>query len=87
MRDLTNATLSLTIKNIYNHLIMNYKPYSREWNRRRYLSEESINTYFNDGVDPDLIIDDILDILTEEIEYHRGRAEGFTKSNASNGWN
>ena len=57
---------------------MNYKPYSQEWNRRRYLSE-SINTYFNDGVDPDLIIDDIMDILTEEIEYHRGRAEDLQR--------
>ena len=57
---------------------MNYKPYSQEWNRRRYLSE-AINTYFNDGVDPDLIIDDILDILTEEIEYYRGRAEDLQR--------
>ena len=57
---------------------MNYKPYSQEWNRRRYLSE-AINTYFNDGVYQDLIIDDILDILTEEIEYHRGRAEDLQR--------
>jgi len=57
---------------------MNYKPYSQEWNRRRYLSE-AINTYFNDGADPDLIIDDILDILAEEIEYYRGRADNLQR--------
>ena len=57
---------------------MNYKPYSQEWNRRRYLSE-AINTYFNDGVDPDIVVDDILDVLTEEIEYYRGRADNLQR--------
>ena len=57
---------------------MNYKPYSQEWNRRRYLSE-AINTYFNDGVDPDVVVDDILDVLTEEIEYYRGRADNLQR--------
>tara|TARA_B100000902_G_scaffold126645_1_gene126131 strand:+ start:2179 stop:2355 length:177 start_codon:yes stop_codon:yes gene_type:complete len=45
-----------------------------EWNRRRYLSE-AIKTYFNDDVDPNIIVDDIRDVLTEEIEYYRGRAD------------
>ena len=53
---------------------MNYKPYSREWNRRRYLSE-AIKYYFNDDVEPNVIVDDILDVLAEEIDYYRGRAD------------
>ena len=54
--------------------IMNYKPYSMEWNRRRYLSE-AIKSYFNDDVDPSIVIDDIRDVLAEEIDYYRGRAD------------
>ena len=52
---------------------MNYKPYSIEWNRRRYLTE-AIQTYFNDDVDPNVIVDDILDVLSEEITFYKGRA-------------
>ena len=53
---------------------MNYKPYSMEWNRRRYLSD-AIKTYFNDEVEPNIIVDDILDVLSEEIDYYKGRAD------------
>ena len=53
---------------------MNYKPYSMEWNRRRYLSD-AIKSYFNDEVDPNIIVDDILDVLSEEIDYYKGRAD------------
>jgi len=53
---------------------MNYKPYSIEWNRRRYLSD-AIKTYFNDEVEPNIIVDDILDVLSEEIDYYKGRAD------------
>jgi|TARA_B100001094_G_scaffold302998_1_gene330746 hypothetical protein len=45
-----------------------------EWNRRRYLAE-AIKTYFNDDVDPNVIVNDIRDVLTEEIDYYRGRAD------------
>ena len=45
-----------------------------EWNRRRYLSE-AIKSYFNDDVEPAIIVDDILDVLAEEIDYYRGRAD------------
>jgi len=45
-----------------------------EWNRRRYLSE-AIKSYFNDDVEPNIIVDDILDVLAEEIDYYRGRAD------------
>ena len=57
---------------------MNYKPYSVEWNRRRYLTE-AIQTYFNDDVDPNIIVDDILDVLSEEIDYYKGRADNLQK--------
>ena len=53
---------------------MNYKPYSMEWDRRRYLSD-AIKTYFNDEVEPNIIVDDILDVLSEEIDYYKGRAD------------
>ena len=53
---------------------MNYKPYSMEWNRRHYLSD-AIKTYFNDEVEPNIIVDDILDVLSEEIDYYKGRAD------------
>ena len=55
---------------------MNYRPYSIEWNRRRYLSE-AIKSYFNDDVEPNIIVDDILDVLAEEIDYYRGRADSL----------
>ena len=44
-----------------------------EWNRRRYLSD-AIKSYFNDDVKPDVIVDDIKDVLSEEIDYYKGRA-------------
>ena len=53
---------------------MNYKPYSMEWNKKRYLSD-AIKTYFNDEVEPNIIVDDILDVLSEEIDYYKGRAD------------
>tara|TARA_B100000035_G_C20993622_1_gene551427 strand:+ start:567 stop:764 length:198 start_codon:yes stop_codon:yes gene_type:complete len=52
---------------------MNYKPYTPEWNRRRYLSE-AIQSYFNDGVDPSEIVGDILDVLQEEVTFYNHRA-------------
>ena len=57
---------------------MNYKPYSMEWNRKRYLSE-AIKTYFNDDIEPTVIVDDILDVLSEEIDYYKGRADTLQK--------
>jgi len=45
-----------------------------EWNRRRYLSD-AIKSYFNDEVEPNIIVDDILDVLSEEIDYYKGRAD------------
>jgi len=44
-----------------------YKPYSPEWNRRRYL-QEALNQYFNDYVDVDVIYTDLMDILHQRSE-------------------
>jgi hypothetical protein len=46
---------------------MDYKPYSQEWNRKRYL-REALESYFNDYVEVDVIYDDIMDILHERSE-------------------
>jgi hypothetical protein len=46
---------------------MNYRPYSTEWHRKRYL-KEALDNYLNDYVDNDVILNDILDILSERSE-------------------
>lgn len=46
---------------------MVYKPYSQEWNRKRYL-REALESYFNDYVEVDVIYNDIMDILYEKSE-------------------
>ena len=57
--------------------IMDYKPYSPEWHRKRYL-KEALDKYFDDYVDTDVIRQDILDVLSERSE--RAYAE-FAKVN------
>ncbi len=44
-----------------------YKPYSPEWNRKRYLIE-ALDQYFNNYIDVDVIYADIMDILHERSE-------------------
>ena len=46
---------------------MDYRPYSPEWHRKRYL-KEALDKYFDDYVDTDVIRADILDILSERSE-------------------
>ena len=41
---------------------MDYKPYSPEWHRKRYL-KEALDKYFDDYVDVENIREDIYDIL------------------------
>jgi hypothetical protein len=43
---------------------MDYRPYSPEWHRRRYL-KEALDNYFDDYVDTDTIREDLLSILSE----------------------
>jgi|TARA_B000000557_G_C20633330_1_gene383149 hypothetical protein len=46
---------------------MDYKPYSPEWHRKRYL-KEALDRYLDDYVDNTTIKNDILDILSERSE-------------------
>ena len=46
---------------------MNYKPYSLEWHRKRYL-KEALDNYLNDRADNNVIYSDIMDILHERSE-------------------
>ena len=48
---------------LHKHLIMDYKPYSPEWHRKRYL-KEALDKYFDDYVDNEVIHDDLMDILS-----------------------
>jgi|TARA_B100002019_G_scaffold116919_1_gene100406 hypothetical protein len=45
---------------------MNYKPYSPEWHRYRYL-KEAIDKYFEDYVDNEVIYEDIMCILGDRM--------------------
>jgi hypothetical protein len=53
---------------------MEYKPYTLEWSRKRYLNE-AIQKYIECDVDTKIIIDDIVDCLSESISFHKDRAE------------
>jgi hypothetical protein len=58
-----------------NDLIMDYKPYSPEWHRYRYL-KEAIDKYLDDYIDNEIIVNDILDIVCvrqerAHAEYHK----------------
>lgn len=57
---------------------MEYKPYSMEWSRRRYLAE-AIQQYFNTDASLDTILDDIVDVLEQNVEHHKTRAKNFKK--------
>jgi hypothetical protein len=46
---------------------MDYKPYSPEWHRKRYL-KEALDKYLEDYVDTDMILEDIRDILSSRAE-------------------
>ena len=42
---------------------MDYKPYSPEWHRKRYL-KEALDKYFDDYVENEVIFGDMMDILS-----------------------
>ena len=46
---------------------MDYKPYSPEWHRKRYL-KEALDKYLDDYVETDMILEDIRDILSSRAE-------------------
>ena len=47
--------------------MMDYKPYSPEWHRKRYL-KEALDKYFDDYVENTTIYADIIDILAQRAE-------------------
>tara|TARA_B100002019_G_scaffold272921_1_gene268561 strand:- start:888 stop:1079 length:192 start_codon:yes stop_codon:yes gene_type:complete len=53
---------------------MDYKPYTLAWSRKRYLTE-AIYKYFEDGVDAQLIADEISDILEDAAVDYTVRAQ------------
>ena len=55
---------------------MDYKPYSVEWTRRRYLAE-AIQQYFDSDAPADVILGDIVDVLGQSAAEHQTRAEKF----------
>lgn len=55
---------------------MDYKPYSIEWSRQRYLAE-AIQQYFDTDASLDTILDDIVNVLEKNVKYHKSRAEKF----------
>lgn len=55
---------------------MDYKPYTIEWTRKRYLSE-AIHQYFDADAAVDVILDDIMDILVKKALEHRDLSEKF----------
>ena len=60
--------------------IMDYKPYSPEWHRKRYL-KEALFKYLDDYVENDIIINDIKDILSERSDK---AYQEYTKLNQLN---
>ena len=59
---MTQATHSAIIQ-LQSHLIMDYKPYSPEWHRKRYL-KEALDKYFDDYIENEVIYGDLIDILS-----------------------
>jgi|TARA_B100001094_G_C18164222_1_gene791085 hypothetical protein len=45
---------------------MDYKPYSPEWHRKRYL-KEALDKYFDDYIENEVIHGDLMDILSDRM--------------------
>ena len=57
---------------------MEYNPYTIEWSRKRYLAE-AIQKYFYDDSPPEIVIEDILDILEELSSTHKKNLDRINK--------
>jgi len=57
---------------------MNYKPYSPEWHRKRYLSE-AISKYFEDDAPTEIVVGDILDLLNEWADSYKQQSDDIQK--------
>lgn len=45
----------------------NYKPYSSEWHRRRFL-HEAVNSYLDDSAGNEILVGDLISIINERSE-------------------
>ena len=45
---------------------MDYKPYSPEWHRKRYL-KEALDKYYDDYIENEIIHGDLMDILSDRM--------------------
>jgi len=45
---------------------MDYKPYSPEWHRKRYV-KEALDKYFDDYIENEVIHGDLMDILSDRM--------------------
>ena len=63
---MTQTTHSAIIP-LHKDLIMDYKPYSPEWHRKRYL-KEALDKYIDDYVENEVIVNDITDILADRAD-------------------
>ena len=63
---MTRTTHSAIIRS-HKHIIMDYKPYSPEWHRKRYL-KEALDKYIDDYVENEVIVNDITDILADRAD-------------------
>jgi len=52
---------------LHKDLIMDYKPYSPEWHRKRYL-KEALDKYIDDYVENEVIMNDLINILSERAD-------------------
>lgn len=59
-----------------------YKPYTPQWHRKRYL-KEALDKYLDDYVDNIVIFNDIIDILHERSEKS---FDEFSRINELEGW-
>ena len=63
---MTRTIHSATIP-LHKNVIMDYRPYSPEWHRKRYL-KEALDKYIDDYVDNQVIFNDISDILADRAD-------------------
>ena len=63
---MTRTTHSAIIP-LHKNVIMDYRPYSPEWHRKRYL-KEALDKYIDDYVENEVIVNDITDILADRAD-------------------
>ena len=60
-------TIHSAIIPLHKNVIMDYRPYSPEWHRKRYL-KEALDKYIDDYVENEVIVNDITDILADRAD-------------------